>query len=85
MGAAGDDSDANGVGVDVAIDDDAEDAGAVRVFVFEDQQWSLRSYIKAKASAAGDLFGTSVALSADGGTLAVGAPETGGVGAVHLY
>ncbi|MCK9532721.1 MAG: hypothetical protein M0R77_19735 [Gammaproteobacteria bacterium] len=42
-------------------------------------------YVKGSNSAHGDNFGHSFALSADGATLAVGAPYEDGSGAVYLY
>jgi len=48
-------------------------SGAVYVFTRTDSVWSQQAYIKASNTGEGDLFGTSVTLSADGGTLAVGA------------
>ncbi len=52
----------------------APNAGAVYVFVRDGQnQWVQQAYIKASNPDAGDDFGTSVSLSADGNTLAVGA------------
>lgn len=86
--------------------DESTDAGAAYVFVREGGAWSQRAYVKASNTATGeggkgDFFGTAVALSADGGTLAVGAPEEDsaaidiggnadndsapGSGAVYLY
>jgi hypothetical protein len=55
-------------------DETAMDAGAVYVFARTGTTWSQQAYIKASNTAAGDQFGSSVALSADGTTLAVGAP-----------
>ena len=46
--------------------------------------WNQAGYIKASSPGAGDQFGHAIALSADGGTLAVGAPIDGGsVTGVH--
>ncbi len=42
-------------------------------------------YLKASNTAAGHQFGTSMALSADGGTLVVGAPSEGGSGAAYVF
>lgn len=47
------------------------DSGAVHVFRRRDGRWESEAYIKASDAAAGDLFGSAVALSGD--TLAVGA------------
>ncbi|MEM9864125.1 MAG: FG-GAP repeat protein, partial [Myxococcota bacterium] len=50
---------------------DAENAGAVYLFVRTGGRWSQRTYIKASNTDAGDAFGRALALS--GNTLAVGA------------
>ena len=76
-------------------------SGAAYVFGREGTQWRQTSYIKASNAEADDLFGASVALSIDGGTLAVGALAEGSdarglngdqgsnesprVGAVYVY
>jgi hypothetical protein len=54
-------------------DNSAAAAGAVYVFSRSGAAWAQQAYIKASNAEAGDLFGFSVALSGDGGTLAVGA------------
>ncbi len=57
-------------------DDSAIDSGAVYVFVNTGTRWEyLGPPIKASDVGAGDQFGVSVALSADGKVLAVGAPQ----------
>jgi len=66
------DSNATGVGGNQA-DNDATQAGAVYVFTRAGSAWSQQAYIKASNTDANDGFGTSLALSADGSTLAVGA------------
>jgi len=72
------DGGALGVGGD-DLDDSAEDAGAAYVFVRSDaRQWSQRAYIKAPNTEIADYFGTSVALSGDGRTMAVGAERDDG-------
>jgi hypothetical protein len=69
----------------------ANASGAVYLFGFASGTWSQRSYVKGRSVAAEDAFGTSVALSADGTALAVGAPlpiqaSTPGVsGSVFVY
>jgi hypothetical protein len=55
-------------------DNSAPSAGAVYTFVRADAGWAQTGYVKASAPDGGDWFGDSVALSADGTTLAVGAP-----------
>jgi len=60
----------------------AAKAGAVYVFARKEDTWVQEEYIKASNTDAGDEFGFSVALSADGHTLAVGAPgeDSGAMG-----
>ncbi|MBW2726482.1 MAG: integrin, partial [Deltaproteobacteria bacterium] len=54
--------------------DDATNAGAAYVFVRDvDGNWSQEAYVKAFNSDAQDRYGSSVSLSSDGNTLAVGA------------
>jgi trimeric autotransporter adhesin len=72
VGADGEDSAATGVGGDEA-NNGAELSGAVYVFARQGTQWSQQAYVKASNTQAGDLFGSALALSADGHTLAVGA------------
>lgn len=70
VGAYSEDSGATGV--NGAQEDDSEPgSGAVYVFVRSGEQWSQQAYIK--ASNVGGSFGRSLALSADGSMLAVGA------------
>jgi hypothetical protein len=72
VGAVGEDSSATGVG-GIETDNSATDAGAVYVFSRNSSTWGQQAYIKASNTGATDRFGTSLALSADGNTLAVGA------------
>ena len=74
VGAPGEASGATGIEGNQG-DSSAKNAGAVYVFAHNNNAWSQQSYIKASNTEAMDYFGTSVALSADGGTLAVGAPN----------
>ncbi|MGB5081357.1 MAG: integrin [Burkholderiales bacterium] len=62
-------------GIDSVPDDTAVQAGAVYVFTRIAGAWSQQAYVKASNAQAGDRFGISLALSADGNTLAVGAPN----------
>jgi hypothetical protein len=55
-------------------DDNGEDAGNVRLFEWTGASWQQLAHVPV-GSAAGDLLGYSVSLSADGSTLAVGAPD----------
>ncbi|HWO23289.1 MAG TPA: DUF4215 domain-containing protein, partial [Kofleriaceae bacterium] len=72
VGAVMENSAATGIGDDQASGI-AYGAGAVYVFTWSGTTWSQQAYIKASNTGAGDGFGISVALSADGATLAVGA------------
>ena len=83
-------------GIDVALSSDgntlavgarneAGDTGAVYVFAKSAGSWVKQSDLTVSPSAAGDFFGTSVSLSADGNTLAVGAKESVGSGTGTVY
>jgi cysteine-rich repeat protein len=72
VGAPREGSVASGVGGD-QMSDAAGEAGAVYLFVRSNAVWKQQAYVKASNTDAGDQFGWSVALSADGNTLAVGA------------
>jgi len=74
VGARYEDSAAEGVDGD-QVDDSSFKSGAVYVFSRSSTTWSQQAYIKASNTDAGNDFGTSVALSADGQTLAVGADK----------
>lgn len=64
-------------------------SGATYVFARHEGRWTEQAYIKATSAARHQSFGTAVALSGDGNTLAVGTPgdSTGAelAGAVHLF
>lgn len=53
----------------------APSAGAVYVFSRATSTWSQETYIKASNTLTNQMFGSAVAVSADGSTLAVGAPH----------
>jgi hypothetical protein len=61
-------------GINSAPDTLASAAGAVYVFARSAGSWSQQAYVKASNTEASDLFGSVVALSSDGNTLASGAP-----------
>ncbi|MCP9470418.1 MAG: FG-GAP repeat protein [Nitrospira sp.] len=67
----------------------APDSGAAYLFTRAGSIWTQQALLKAGTPAAGDQFGTSLSLSADGHTLAVGAPFTDSAGldagAVHVF
>lgn len=66
-------SNATGVG-GAQSDNSTSYAGAVYVFTRVGPLWSQQAYVKASNTEANDQFGSSLALSANGNTLAVGAP-----------
>jgi hypothetical protein len=78
-------------------DNSAPFAGAVYVFSRSDNLWTQQAYVKASNTNEGDHFGSSVSLSSDGNTLAVGAKFEDGsnatddadpapkVGAVYVF
>jgi hypothetical protein len=72
VGAEGEDGAGTGVGAD-QTDKTAYESGAVFVFSRSGTSWAQRDYIKASNAGVGDHFGGSVALSAEGSVLAVGA------------
>lgn len=112
VGAPRESSNARGINGDES-NSDAPGAGAVYVFTRNGGNWSQQAYVKARNTPQkvelcliplGTLpcdpvsFGASVALSADGNLLAVGAPQEGtkgihfdsppdvaGTGAIHTY
>ncbi len=84
VGAWREDSSATGINGN-EDDNSAFSSGAVYLFRFDGTNWSQQAYVKASNTGGGDLsdvfyifegdvFGAEVALSADGNTLAVGAP-----------
>jgi len=71
VGAAFEDGDTTGVGG--ASNESAADSGAVYVYSRSSGAWVQQAYVKASNTGAGDAFGSAVALSDNGNTLAVGA------------
>jgi predicted porin len=67
-------SNATGINGD-QFDTSAASAGAVYVFTRSAETWSQQAYVKASNTDTNDHFGLSLALSADGNTLAVGADQ----------
>lgn len=55
-------------------DNSAPQSGAAYVFVQSNENWSQQAYFKAANITQGDVFGSPLVLSADGNTLAIGAP-----------
>jgi len=80
VGATSEDSNASGINGNQE-DNSASSAGAVYVFSRTGGTWAQQAYIKSEATpmaTGGDQFGYSVALNADGNTLAVGVYDEGG-------
>ncbi len=75
VGARFEDSNATGISTDGSgeADNSAYKAGAVYVFVHSGGSWVQQAYVKGSNTGGGDVFGSSIALSDDGNTLAVGA------------
>lgn len=72
VGALQEDSNATGIDGD-QTEDSALASGAVYLFIRNDTIWSQQAYLKASNTGVDDRFGSALALSADGDTLAVGA------------
>ncbi len=73
VGAEGEAS--SGTGINSTPTESAAGAGAVYVFQRINTTWAQQAYVKASNTSGGDRFGTSVSLSSDGNTLAVGANQ----------
>jgi FG-GAP repeat protein len=83
VGAQGEGSAATGINGN-REDNSAADAGAAYVFVRRGSTWTQEAYVKASNAQAGDRFGFSITLSADGNTMAVGSyDEDGGVSGIN--
>jgi hypothetical protein len=70
VGASGEDSRPGN-----PADNSLTDAGAVYIFIRAGTTWTQQAIVKASNADAGDFFGSAIALSGDGNTLAVGAPD----------
>jgi hypothetical protein len=77
VGARQESSNATGIGGEQGNDLTTSAAGAVYVFIRSDTKWTQQAYVKASNTGANDQFGSSVSLSSDGNTLAVGAKYEG--------
>ncbi|HEY1308520.1 MAG TPA: FG-GAP repeat protein [Vicinamibacterales bacterium] len=77
VGAISEDSASPGINGNQA-DNSATSAGAVYLFLRTGNTWAQQAYIKASNPDPADMFGYSVALNADGNTLAVGSYDEGG-------
>ncbi len=72
IGADQEDGAAAGVGGDPQLNT-ANDAGAAYVFTREAGIWTPHAYLKSSNTGSADRFGTAMAISVDGQTLAIGA------------
>ena len=70
----------SGTGIDSTPDESASGAGAAYVYARNGSTWSQQAFVKSSNTGPNDNFGTAVALSSDGNTLAVGAPMEDGSG-----
>ena len=68
--------DSNATGIDgIQTNNAAGSAGAVYIFSRAGTTWTQQAYVKASNTGGTDEFGSAIALSGDGNTLAVGAPN----------
>lgn len=74
VGALDEDGGQPGINGD-QTDNSGRGSGAVYVFTRVGRDWSQQAYVKGLNTERGDAFGAAVAISADGNTLAVGAPD----------
>lgn len=74
IAAVYEDSAATGVDAD-QTDNSLGDAGAVYVFTRTGWTWTQQAYIKPSTTHLNERFGQGLSLSADGATLAIGAPQ----------
>jgi FG-GAP repeat len=82
VAAPSEDSGSSGINANQK-DESALTAGAVYVYARTGNTWTQQTYLKSEApptAIAGDQFGYSLALNADGNTLAVGVYDEGGSG-----
>jgi hypothetical protein len=81
--------DSSATGINSVSNDDASNAGASYVFRYANDVWAEEAYVKASNASSSSSFGWSVALSADGSALAVGASDESGSatysGATYVY
>jgi trimeric autotransporter adhesin len=85
VGVPGEDSNATGIDGNAANNGTAN-AGAVYVFGRTAGEWSQQAYLKASNTALNNAFGTAVAISSDGSTIAIGAPgRNATAGAAYVF
>jgi hypothetical protein len=87
VGVPGEDSSATGIDGNAANNSAAtSNSGAAYVFARTAGEWLQQAYVKASSTAADNAFGTTVAISTDGSTIAIGAPNRNtSAGAVYVF
>jgi hypothetical protein len=91
VGAFQEDGDSTSTGDPNMDNDNAVNSGAAYVFVRNGDTWQQQQYLKSPHNAHLIQFGSSLALTSSGDTLAVGAPDedshdaVGSSGVVHLF
>jgi len=75
-----------GASADKFLGEAQQQLGSVRVFTRSESSWTETQKLEAGVRGANDEFGTSVAISSDGSTAAIGAPaDEAGDGAVWVF
>jgi hypothetical protein len=69
------DEDGSAAGVNGVSNEEAPNSGAAYVFVRRGEAWTQEAYVKQSTTVRNSAFGSAVALSGDGATLAVGAVD----------
>jgi hypothetical protein len=75
LAVCGYDEDGSGTGVNAVQNNDAANSGCVYVFGRRGAAWSQETYLKASNTMVNAAFGSSIAMSTDGSTLAVGSGD----------
>lgn len=79
LAICGYDEDGGATGVNGEQNTAMNGSGCAYIFVRRGTTWSQEAYVKASNTERGDAFGSSIAISGDGNTLAVGAVDEDGV------
>jgi hypothetical protein len=83
VGVPGEDS--NGVNGNFA-NNSTSNSGAAYVFIRDAGTWTVEAYLKASTPTLSNSFGATVAISSDGSTIAIGAPNRNtSAGAVYVF
>lgn len=85
VGVPGEDSNATGIDGNAALNTSVN-SGAAYVFARTAGGWSQQAYVKASNTSPGNAFGKAVAISTDGSTIAISAPQRNtGAGSVYVF